>query len=187
MSIFFDVTKCRIEENIEKTEIFGFGMAWIEGTPTGAVFSDCRVYRYTLWRRWGDGGLCSFVGLNPSTADESKNDNTVTRCITFARDWGFGGMVMLNLFGLRSTDPKGLKRVRDPVGLENDAALLAVAELSSQVVCCWGNHGEYRGRGFVVQRMLSRFPLWHLGLTKRGCPKHPLYLPRDAVIHDWRP
>ena len=79
-----------------------------------ATFSECRKYRYTLWRRW-DGlfasGYAMFIGLNPSTADETNDDPTIRRCIGYARDWGYGGLCMTNLFAFRATLPKNMKAV----------------------------------------------------------------------------
>ena len=90
------------------------------------VFNETRTHRYTLWRTW-DSSLpyCQFIGLNPSTADETKDDPTVRRCIAFSKMWGYGALCMTNLFGFRSTDPAGLLTVEDPVG-DNDAHLVRV-------------------------------------------------------------
>ena len=79
-------------------------------SKSGAVFSDCRKYRYTLWRIWdGNKPLVMIIGLNPSTADETSNDPTITRCKNFARSWGYGGVLVANLFGCRATSPNELR------------------------------------------------------------------------------
>ncbi|MCA9298685.1 MAG: DUF1643 domain-containing protein, partial [Phycisphaerales bacterium] len=85
-----------------------------------ARFSACRTYRWTLSRTWDDGPTLQVVGLNPSTADEVHNDPTVTQCIRYAQRWGYGRLLMTNAYGLRSTDPRGLREVADPVGPRND-------------------------------------------------------------------
>src|SRR3954469_17706712 len=92
---------------------------------TGARFSADGLYRYALWRVWdADRGLCNFLMLNPSTADETVNDPTVARCARRARSWGYGGLVVTNLFAFRATDPSGLRAAPDPVGPEDDAAIV---------------------------------------------------------------
>src|SRR5688500_11357729 len=104
----------------------------------GAVFDRSGRYRYRLWRRWGDGGAVAFVMLNPSTADAERDDPTIRRCGGFARAWGFGSMVVVNLFALRSSDPQRLRRARDPVGRENDRHIIDVTGTSDAVVLAWG-------------------------------------------------
>ena len=158
----------------------------------GAVLDDERIYRYSLWRRWHadcyPSEMCAFVGLNPSTADETEDDPTIRRCIGFAKAWGFGGLVMLNIFALRSTDPKGLRAVSDPVGPLNDEALNRVSGVVGRTVCCWGTHGKLRDRGSLVRWHLkhaAKRSLFHLGLSKGGFPKHPLYLKANTEPVRW--
>lgn len=79
-----------------------------------AIFSDCRIYRYALWRRWGSGDYAMFIGLNPSTADEANDDPTVRRCIAFAKTWGYGALCMANLFAYRSPHPEDLRKACAP-------------------------------------------------------------------------
>lgn len=146
-----------------------------------ACFSKDRVYRYWLSRRWSSaGGVANFVLLNPSTADEQRLDPTLRRCLGFAQRWGFGAMVVTNIFALRSTDPQGLRRVGDPVGPENDGHVLTQAERADLVIAGWGRHGALHGRGRAVAAMLSAElgagRVVCLGLTGAGDPKHPLYL-----------
>jgi hypothetical protein len=151
-------------------------------TISDARFSPCRTWRYTLTRQFGPGPTCMFCCLNPSTADEVKNDPTVRRCIGYARKWGFGSYVMTNIFGYRSTDPKGLLAVDDPVGPDNDVAIRRVAGWSSLVVAAWGVHGALNGRGEQVMKMLHEIgvAVFCLGTTKAGHPRHPLYLPKNV-------
>lgn len=149
---------------------------------TGAHFSDCRKYRYALWRYWqGDKDCVMFIGLNPSTADETKNDPTIRRCIGYAKDWGFGGICMLNLFAYRTTCPKILKIVSDPIGSKNNEFLKMYADLRL-TIACWGTQGTFMKRGETVINLLGRESLSCLGITKNGQPKHPLYLRRDVKI-----
>jgi hypothetical protein len=148
-------------------------------TDAGATFSPCRTYRYRLWRFWDQRPYLAFVMLNPSTADEVKNDPTVERCERRARVGGYGGVAVVNLFAFRSTDPAVLRKVADPVGPHNDAAITDVAKQAGRVICAWGTHGSLHGRDAHVLVMLH----WHgvgtyaLRVSKGGHPCHPLYLP----------
>jgi len=149
---------------------------------TGARFSGDRRYRYALRRVWGHAeDLCNFLLLNPSSADEATNDPTIQRCERRARRWGFGGLIVTNLFALRATDPAGLRRVADPIGPENDAAILEAARGAGRVLCGWGNHGAYLDRASAVRALLAGLGVtpYGLALTKRGEPAHPLYLGYD--------
>ena len=88
---------------------------------SAAEFSPDRVYRYSLWRFWSkNGGYAAFISLNPSTADEHEDDPTIRRCIRYAKDWGYSGLIMLNLFAYRSTNPKRLYTIDDPIGPDNN-------------------------------------------------------------------
>lgn len=150
----------------------------------GALFSPCRKYRYSLWRIW-DVNLprCCFIGLNPSTADEVIDDPTIRRCIRFARDWGFGSYYMLNIFAWRDTDPRGMKAAAEPIGEKNDHEIIVTTTNSHLTVAAWGVHGAYCGRGQAVRGLVEK--LHHLGLTKDGHPKHPLYLRADTQPTLW--
>ncbi|MDG1167952.1 MAG: DUF1643 domain-containing protein [Sulfitobacter sp.] len=148
--------------------------------PSTAVYSDCERYRYSLTRSWDDAGQrVLFVMLNPSTATEVQNDPTVERCERRARHLGFGAFRVTNIFAWRATDPRDMRAAADPVGPENDATLLDGAGWADQIIAAWGTHGAHRGRGPAVAALLHRLdtPLFHLGLSKAGHPKHPLYLP----------
>ena len=147
---------------------------------SGAEFSPCRIYRYTLWRFWNRTlPFAMFIGLIPSTADETGNDPIVRRCIRFARDWGYGGLLMTNAFGIRATDPKVMLAHNEPNGEGNDDWLRRVSEQAGVVVAAWGNHGAHRGRSREIRAMLG-VDIHQLGVTKSGEPKHPLYLRSDT-------
>lgn len=156
---------------------------------SSAVFSPCRRYRYALWRRWGDllvpahDGYAMFIGLNPSTADETRDDPTIRRCIAFAKSWGYNGLCMTNLFAFRTTEPVRMMAQADPVGPENDAHLLRLAKGAFVVVAAWGTHGSHLGRDVEVRKMLPG--LNYLSLTKDGYPGHPLYLPKTLTPIPW--
>jgi hypothetical protein len=145
-----------------------------------AVLSEDRLYRYSLTRIWDDTlHLVMFIGLNPSTADETINDPTITRCIGYAKDWGYGGLIMANLFAFRSTDPKVLKSVKNPVGPHNNEWLLNLTNQSKLIVAAWGTHGVLFNRDQEVKKMIS--DLHYLELSKHNHPKHPLYLKKILI------
>ncbi len=148
-----------------------------------AIFSPCRQYRYLLMRRVGLAEqTCLFIMLNPSTADETQDDPTVRRCMGFARRWGFGVLVVVNIFAYRATDPQELYDLGGTAeGPENDFHIVVAAENADKIVAAWGNHGELRGRGAVVSGITDYFKekRFHLALTKRGQPRHPLYVAKD--------
>ncbi|MBV1895973.1 MAG: DUF1643 domain-containing protein [Rhodobacteraceae bacterium] len=156
--------------------------------PSTAVYSDCELYRYSLTRIWdADGRKALFVMLNPSTATEVQNDPTVERCERRARTLGFGAFQVTNIFAWRDTDPRKMRAAKDPVGPENDAAILAGANWADQVIAGWGTHGAHLDRGLAVEALLRNIgnPLHHLGLTKDGHPKHPLYIAYRQTPLPW--
>jgi len=142
---------------------------------SSATFSPCRRYRYALWRTWDEARPhVLFIGLNPSTADETQDDPTIRRCMGYARDWGYGGVCVANLFAWRATLPSDLKRAEDPIGPDNDEWLERLAGEAEGVVAAWGNDGAHLGRSTAVKGMLHE-PLC-LKLNRSGEPAHPLYL-----------
>ncbi|MEL6347196.1 MAG: DUF1643 domain-containing protein [Myxococcota bacterium] len=164
---------------------------------SGARFSRDRTWRYRLWRQWGDGPTIAWIGLNPSTADAAHNDPTIRRCIGFSRDWGYGGLQVVNLFAFCATKPPDLWRQPPKVraGPGWAAAFWAAIRRSDRVVCCWGSfhrapaadrrQAEARA-ATVVQRLRKRgVPLVHLGLTRTGQPRHPLYRPASQKAIPW--
>lgn len=146
----------------------------------GAVFSPCRRWRYALWRIWdSDHPLLHFIMLNPSTADENANDPTVERCERRAREWGYGGLIVTNIFAWRSTDPRALLEVADPIGPENDSVIAKAVALARDTICAWGVHGRTRGVALLGGALLGS-RLYALSFTNDGTPGHPLYVPYSA-------
>jgi len=153
-----------------------------------AVYSPCERYRYLLTRTWDRAGpQALFVMLNPSTATEFQNDPTVERCERRARALGFGAFRVTNIFAFRATDPRVMRAEPDPVGPGNDAAIADSARWADRIICAWGSHGTYLDRGHRVARILRATgrPLWHLGLTQGGQPKHPLYIGYSRQPEPW--
>lgn len=151
-----------------------------------ATFSPNRAYRYALTRRWAAGPLTAFLMLNPSTADAFTNDATIRRCIGFARRWGSAGLLVVNVFALRATNPDVLLEHPDPVGPDNDRVIAAAlpAAAATSVVAAWGTHRRLPARIPQIRALLDQLglPLLCLGVTKAGYPRHPLYLPNTSPV-----
>lgn len=145
---------------------------------TDANFSECRKYRFALWRKWDESKpYAMFIGLNPSTADEIENDPTITRCINYAKSWGYGGLCMANLFAFRATEPTNMMAAIDPIGIGNDEWLIKLSENAGVVVAAWGNNGNYLNRSKQVVELLQN--LHCLKMNQSGEPAHPLYQKSD--------
>jgi hypothetical protein len=141
-------------------------------------------YRYSLTRNLGGDETCTFVMLNPSTADAEQDDPTIRRCIRFARDWGYTRLKVVNLYAFRTTDPGFLWLQHDPVGPENDHAISLAFGGSSLIVAAWGAHAR-ADRVARFAEVFRGWPMHALGLTQRGAPRHPLYLPASTVPFVW--
>lgn len=140
-----------------------------------AVLSNCRNYRYELWRVWDETKPhAMFIGLNPSTADETEDDPTIRRCISFAKSWGYGGLCMVNLFAFRATQPVDMIKAADPIGEKNDATLVRLSKSAGVIVAAWGNNGTFMNRSTEVKERLPNISA--LKINKSGEPAHPLYL-----------
>lgn len=158
----------------------------------GAEFSTCRSYRYRLRYSLTGGDVAAtperavlFVMLNPSTADELEPDPTVRRCMGFARSWGATDLLVANLFALRSTDPAALKSHPNPIGPLNDAVFSDLPR-SCTIIAAWGAHPMAKDRAKRVVELIGR-PLFALGVTKDGHPRHPLYMPAKSCPLEWKP
>lgn len=151
-----------------------------------AAISGCGQYRYWLSRVWTAQTLVQpmvFVMLNPSTADATIDDPTIRRCVGFAKRELAGGLVVMNLFALRATDPSALRRAVDPVGPENDEYIKRLlGDGYATVVCAWGSDPFARTRASEFLRLMDGRPLHCLGITKNGSPKHPLYVRGDHPL-----
>jgi hypothetical protein len=144
-------------------------------------------YRYVLKRTWDKTKpKIAFIGLNPSTANEKVDDNTVRKCITVARRDGFGEIAMLNIYAYRSTDPFALKDHPDPTGELNDKHIYEECETSSKIVVAWGNHAT-DDRHQTLLNLLGGFDLWCFAKNKDGKPKHPLYVSNKAPLIPYTP
>jgi hypothetical protein len=155
-----------------------------------AIFSACGHYRYLLTRQFGEPApddptspkVATFIMLNPSTADATHNDPTIRKCIGFARRWQCHTLQVLNLFAVRATLPRAMKRATEPIGPENlqwfTHALTANPSGEHLIVCAWGVHGVHLSQDRAILRWLQEqkiAPL-ALGFTRDGHPRHPLYV-----------
>ncbi len=155
---------------------------------TGAELSPCEKYRYTLWRVWDDKlPVLGYIMLNPSTADASVNDATITRCMERARQRGYGGIMVANLYAFRAKEPADLFKANDPIGDGNAEALLKIGSVCADIVCAWGAHPDGHTVRSAVNWLRTQTParLLHLGLTKGGEPRHPLYIGYAVPFQEW--
>jgi len=158
-----------------------------------AYISLCDKYRYTLTRVWGENveNLMIFCMLNPSTADAKEDDPTIRRCVSFAKREGYDGIMVINLFALRATDPAELSKHLDPMH-GNDKVLNSYAHRSKvtgkPIVCAWGANRFAKEQAHNFMNMCNgiMLPVYCLGVTKQGHPKHPLYLKSDTPLEAFR-
>jgi len=156
---------------------------------TLSYFSECRRYRYRLGRIWSmfNKRFVLWVMLNPSTADEIKNDPTMNRCINFSKAWGYDGLMVGNLYAWRSTDPAALWKADDPIGCENDAHIAEMASQASMIVCAWGGKGKSQRVAEVMQMLKAVMPVHALKINDDGSPGHPLYLKEELQPFLYQP
>ncbi len=158
----------------------------LDGIRRAAILSPCRTWRYTLERRWDDDlPIICFTLLNPARADERVDDATSRRGLSFARAWGFGTCIFVNLFAFRTKNPAEMKAAADPIGPDNDRHILYWAGKADKLVLAWGTDGTFKNRDKQVLELLKGYECYHLGLTKDGHPKHPLYLKADTQLEKW--
>lgn len=156
-----------------------------------AHISECGTWRWWLSRFWDTSKPTgAFISLNPSTADHRDDDMTITKDIGFATRWGWGGFYKLNLFALRSKDPKALWAADDPVGPLNDETLSLMLKECAVVVAAWGSqdHPRFTSRLSHVLNVLDGTPLHCIGEpTKDGQPRHPSRIAYSTPLKLWRP
>ena len=159
-----------------------------ERSPMGALFDATGHYRYSLWRTWEPvHPTLLMILLNPSTADGERDDPTIRRCRQFATAWGYGGLEIVNLFAYRTPHPSCLRQAKEPIGGQNDAVIQGAIAHAAQVVVAWGNGGSFLGRDRTILQALVSQPLHCLGITQRGQPRHPLYLPKGRLPEAYDP
>lgn len=161
----------------------------IDVLTTHAVISKCQQYRYHLTRPGNakhTKGPAVFLMLNPSTADASIDDQTIGRCRGFADALGYNGLIVANLYALRSTDPAGLWKHQDPVGPQNDYFLTVLARTHKTIICAWGRNAKAERVAEVVKLFKNEgCTLFCFGTNQNGSPKHPLYIKADTTLIKW--
>jgi hypothetical protein len=161
--------------------------------PGSAVLSECGTYRYLLEREWSDGPCVAWLMCNPSTADAEVDDPTIRRCIGFAKRWGYGRLVVVNLFALRATDPRALAKNTDPVGVLNDYWTIHAMRSARECVCAWGcqqhlTTPKLRERPAMATTLVRMHTTATcLGYRKDGAPRHPLMLAYDTPREVFEP
>jgi hypothetical protein len=157
-----------------------------------ALFSDDEKYRYILERIWDSTGKrILFIMLNPSTADAKKNDPTVKRCCDYAKKWGYGSIVVCNLFAYRSTYPEALVTVENPVGEHNMEYIGKAMGVADKIVAAWGNNVLPNFHMHTVYSVVEKAremgkDIYCLGTNDNGQPVHPLYQKGDITPIVWR-
>ncbi len=150
---------------------------------SGAHFSKCGKYRFCLYRKWDNTlPMVMFIGLNPSTADKQNDDPTIRRVIRFAKDWGFGGVYMLNLYAFITPYPKMLDTSGENTHF-NDIWIHRMYWKSAKVICAWGAF-DVKDRAEVVKASIP--DRYALIINKDGSPRHPLYVPADTKPTLWK-
>ena len=164
------------------------------------LFSECRSYRWILKRELLSGKkTVVFIGLNPSKANSSNNDRTLVRIINFCSRWNYKNIYIINLFGLISKSPIQLLKNNNPIGENNNLITLKSLVFWRENTNCdlwlgWGDKGQLNGRDSEILKLIKDFStskanenysskrILSLGLTKKGNPRHPLYMPNDSVL-----
>lgn len=156
---------------------------------SGALISPCGRFRWWLARPIAGGlgiGFVLWVMLNPSTADARVDDPTIRRCIGFTQNWGFDRLAVANAYAYRTSSPAALKAAGYPIGEECDSHLIRLAREASLIVAAWGGHIQPTRAAAVLVMLRRHAPVYTLGWTKAGQPLHPLYLPGDSPLIEWR-
>ena len=150
---------------------------WEPGDNVDAIFSNDHQFRYKLQCVWSpERGIVTFVMMNPSIGDKEQCDFTLHRCRSFAKEWGYGGMIIVNLFALVSTDQDGLSKHAAPVGTENDRVLILAAQESEKLILAWGEEKtlQIRQRARYVKNLFAAYETYCIQKSKnQRYPRHP--------------
>ena len=157
-----------------------------------AVISPCEKYRYYLSRKLAPEhqriSRCAFIMLNPSTADATKDDPTIRRCMAYAEREGAGELIVGNLYAYRTPSPKALRDAQYPVGEQNDLWLYTILRGCEVVIVGWGTKAE-RYRVLQFEEILDELNMdvFCLHQNTDGSPGHPLFLKADAELLVYEP
>ena len=149
----------------------------------GAILSSCKKHRLQLWREWNSNlPKVLFIMLNPSTADHEQDDPTLRRCMDFAKQWGYGGLYIGNLYSFRAADPRTLLKVSKFSHRDNYKHISTMAQQCQLLVCAWGNYPIIKKLGTPLNILKQLNQKLHcIALSKTGTPKHPLYLKKSLT------
>jgi hypothetical protein len=164
----------------------------IEGLVCSALFSECETYRYSLRWVWDERlPLMIVCMLNPSTATHEDLDPTISGLIKRAKNWDYGGILVVNLFAYRSPSPAVMKASADPIGPDNDLiihrALVLAQESAQSLICGWGANGTFLDRhAWMLEAAQAHdVQLRAFKINANGTPVHPLYQKHDIVPAPW--
>ncbi|XAK55451.1 DUF1643 domain-containing protein [Bacillus inaquosorum] len=159
--------------------------SWTTEEKVKAIFNSDdetkRLYRYMLDCEWDEElNKVTFIMLNPSIADTSECDKTLNRCVNFSKSWGYGGMIIVNLFAYISPHPQDLKKADNPIGENNNEYILEAVKMADKIILAWGNtlNGKvFNRRKKEVLELLKGHSHYCIKKTKDNkFPRHPLYL-----------
>jgi hypothetical protein len=164
-----------------------YNIARLKSIPGTAAFSADQKYRYLLTRSWGSNDRAiNFLMCNPSVADAKILDRTVAKCLYWAILWGYDTLLITNVFAYRSTNPRNLALVEDPIGIPTNHTYISEAmewatNSGGLVVCGWGNHGA--SQDLTMRSLAAKLSinLWCMALNHNQVPKHPLYISKAAT------
>lgn len=129
--------------------------------------------------------------LNPSTARALSDDQTMKKLIGFAKQNGYGGVVVINECDFRATKPAAAKAAGWPTtgynGTLGNRVLndLEPHELRRDVLLAWGDHGPPLAGWATGRRRDPRVRFLTLGITNRGRPEHPCMLPYSRELKEF--
>ena len=146
-----------------------------------AKFCNTKKNRYYLKREWDNSkGLLLYLMLNPSIADEKKDDPTIRRLISFTKKFNYGGFLVGNIFTTITPNPKEIDRSKE-ISDKNFKELFKLINKVDQIIYAWGNTVE-------EPQLLKELVLNPkcFGKNLNGTPKHPLYLPKNSKLIAYR-
>ena len=138
-----------------------------------AIFSNDRKYRYLLERSWSNEENLLIMMLNPSNADEFKDDHTIKKCIKISRNFNFGGITVINLFGYITSSPNDLLNVNDNIGHDNDKYIFDTVSRFYKMLCAWGSSFNVQKRIYELKSIFCKLDLYCLYTNKDKSPRHP--------------
>lgn len=166
--------------------------SWETRNPGPAIYSPCLTYRYRLERLLGAGSTAAFIMVNPSTATEDTDDQTILMVQKVCTTFHIGRAIIGNMFAYRSKDVTDLAKVNNPVGSDNDTHLAQIAAEADTIIVAWGAPGKlpkslrHRWRDVVGILDAHGKPLHCLTHLADNHPRHPQVLSHENPLPLWR-